>query len=166
MPRSVRSSQERSRRFDRSCPPLVIVSGKVRPMGLANVKVSVWLPLSLLVAGGGCYVPAAAPPPSYAPGYPAPSDPSQPPPPPGAPPPVASEPPMNQPAYAQPADQPSYAPPPMQPSYTPPAAPPPDPGAYAGGAPTYDNVYADAPGATVSSVDVFYNDLAPYGSWY
>ena len=43
---------------------------------------------------------------------------------------------------------------------------PPDPGAYAGSAPTYDNVYADAPGSTVSSVDVFYNDLAPYGSWY
>ena len=43
---------------------------------------------------------------------------------------------------------------------------PPDPGAYAGGAPTYDNVSTDAPGTTVSSVDVFYNDLAPYGSWY
>src|SRR3954467_11332111 len=100
MPRSVRSSQESSRRLACRSPFAVIPTrdrlGKGAPMLLPSVKLSVWLPLSLLVAGGACYVPASAPPPAYAPGpgYQAPADPSQeqpPPPPPGAPPPVASD---------------------------------------------------------------------------
>ena len=32
--------------------------------------------------------------------------------------------------------------------------------------PIYDDVNVDVAGSNVPSVDVFYNDLAPYGSWY
>ena len=107
----------------------------------------------LLILSGclGCYVQPYNPPPAQVgqteqqAQQPAPYDQTQPPP---------SQPPPDQ--YAQ---QPGYA----QPPPPAPAAPPPTT-VYRG--PTYDNVTVDVAGSNVPSIDVFYNDLAPYGSWY
>src|SRR6478609_7212232 len=97
----------------------------------------------------GCYVQPYNPPPGQVGQAPPPAqtDPAQPY--------DQSQPPPQQPGYAE--QQPPPAPPP------PPAAPPSTP-VYTG--PTYDTVNVDVQGGNVPSVDVFYNDLAPYGSWY
>src|SRR4029078_3320426 len=105
----------------------------------------------LLILGGclGCYVQPYNPPPAQVgqTQQPAPYDQTQPPP------------------DQQPPPQPGYAEqqPPPAPPRPPPAAPPPA-SVYTG--PTYDNVTVDVTGSNVPSIDVFYNDLAPYGSWY
>src|SRR4051812_39560637 len=120
---------------------------------------------SLLIVGCGlgCYVQPYNPPPAqYG------QVPPQPGPPPAEAQPQAYD--QQQPAYAQ---QPGYAPPPQQqPPVAQPAplpAPPPSQPSYSGpsyGGPTYDDVKVDVAGSNVPSIDVFYNDLAPYGSWY
>jgi hypothetical protein len=113
---------------------------------------------SLLILGScfGCYVAPANPPPAQ-------YGQQQYQPPPGQQPP---------PTYQQPG-QPGYdqqQPPPPQPVAQPaPPPPPPQPVAqpapiYTG--PVYDTVNVSVTGNNVPSVDVFYNDLAPYGSWY
>ncbi len=117
---------------------------------------------SLLIVGSGlgCYVQPYNPPPAqYGQVQPQP----------GPPPPQSQPQPQlydQQPAYDQ---QPGYAPPPaeQQPPVAQPAplpAPPPSQPIYRG--PSYDDVNVDVAGSNVPSVDVFYNDLAPYGSWY
>src|SRR5438105_12860913 len=111
---------------------------------------------SLLIVGSGfgCYVQPYNPPPAqYGQAQP---QPGQPPPQPqsddqqaGYAPPPQPQPYDQQPPVAQPAPPP--APPPSQPSYA---------------GPIYDDVKVDVAGNNVPSVDVFYNDLAPYGSCY
>src|SRR5262245_22824065 len=64
----------------------------------------------------------------------------------------------------QPPPQPDYAPPPAQPA--PPPPPPAQPPAPTYSGPIYDEVHVDVAGSNVPSIDVFYTDLAPYGSWY
>src|SRR5262249_11658855 len=82
------------------------------------------------------------------------------------------QPPAQQPPDQQPyPQQPGYAPPP--PAQPPPPAvqaPPPPPPVqpatpvYTG--PVYDNYSGSVAGNSVPSVDVFYSELAPMGSWY
>ena len=112
----------------------------------------------LLILGGclSCYVQPYNPPPAQ----PGPSGEAQPAP--AAPhdqtqPPPAEQPPPQQP-YAQ---QPGWVgqPPPPR-ARAPPASAP----VYSG--PIYDTVNVGVAGNDVPSIDVFYNDLAPYGSWY
>src|SRR5262245_45858816 len=69
------------------------------------------------------------------------------------------------PTYQQPDYQQQPPPPPPQQPPPPPVAQqtPPAP-VYTG--PVYDTVSVSVTGNNVPSVDVFYNDLAPYGSWY
>ena len=100
----------------------------------------------------GCYVQPYTPPPGQ-PGQPQPyAQPAQP-----------AQP------YADPAQpaQPGYLEPApvAQPAPLPPQAEPtPPPPVYA--EPVYTDVSVDVAGSNVPSVDVFYNELAPYGSWY
>src|SRR5262249_9471218 len=102
---------------------------------------------SLLILGSalGCYVQPYNPPPAQ---Y------SQ-----NQPPPAQQQPP---PAYPdQTYQQQTYQPPP-------PAQPPPPPApvepTYSG--PVYDDYNGNVAGNNVPSINVFYSDLAPYGSWY
>src|SRR3954471_18471991 len=121
----------------------------------------------LLVLGGclGCYVQPYNPPPAQygatqqetpppgqtgQDGQPQPPPDQQPPPPDPSPPPAPT-------TYAQPSGWVGQ-PPPAQPA-APPSAPV-DTG------PVYENVNVRVAGNDVPSIDVFYNDLAPYGSWY
>ena len=114
----------------------------------------------LLILSGcclGCYVQPYNPPPAQ----PGPSGEAQPAP--AAPydqtqPPPAEQPPPQQP-YAQQQGWVGQPPPPSSPP-APPASAPVDSG------PVYDDVNVEVAGSNVPSVDVFYNDLAPYGSWY
>ena len=113
----------------------------------------------LLILGGclGCYVRPYNPPPAQ----PGPSGEAQPAP--AAPydqtqPPPAEQPPPQQP-YAQQPGWVGQPPPPSSPP-APPASAPVDSG------PVYDTVNVRVAGSDVPSIDVFYNDLAPYGSWY
>ena len=54
---------------------------------------------------------------------------------------------------------------PIEPPPPPPAAPPePPPPTYSD--PTYTDLNADVAGNDVPSVDVFYDQLSPYGTWY
>src|SRR5499427_864354 len=100
---------------------------------------------SLLILGSlfGCYVQPANPPPAT----------------------YGQAPPPEAPPTANPyPQQPTYAPPPEQPAPPPAPAAPPSPPTYSG--PVYDNYNGNVVGSSVPSVDVFYNDLQPYGSWY
>src|SRR5262245_51807544 len=103
---------------------------------------------SVLILGStfGCYVQPYTPPPAQ---Y------GQATPPPDQQPPPAQQPYPQQPEYASPA--PEQPPPVAQP--TPPQQP-----TYTG--PSYDNFNGNVPGSSVPSIDVFYSDLAPYGTWY
>src|SRR5450631_1474597 len=79
--------------------------------------------------------------------------------------------PYQQPApQPQPQPQPTYQPPPPQPQPTYQApAPPPPPQADATvyyDEPTYDTVNVSVGGDAVPNVDVFYDQLDPYGTWY
>ena len=107
---------------------------------------------SLLIVGSvaGCYVQPYNPPPAQV-GQ------NQPPPAQNQPPPADQQQPP--PTYAEPRY--GDAPPPAQPP--PPPAQPAQP-VYTG--PIYDNVTVEVGGNNVPSIDVFYNDLAPHGSWY
>ena len=107
---------------------------------------------ALLLLGGclSCYVQPYNPPPAQ-PGQ-ATAAPAQPPPDQYAQP---QPPPDQQPAYTE---QATYTPPPAPVAVQASAA------VYSG--PTYDTVNVSVAGSDVPSVDVFYNDLAPYGSWY
>jgi len=81
-----------------------------------------------------------------------------------------------EPQYTQPAPQPNYQPPPptyQPPTYQPPpqqttyVPPPPDtsqPTFY--DEPVYDTVTVSLGGDAVPNVDVFYDQLDPYGTWY
>src|SRR5215831_16913016 len=88
-----------------------------------------------------------------------------------------------QPQYYGPAQQPPAATPPAPspsptppPAYTPPPAPPPQPEpAYTPPQPsqpvyyddpTYDTINVSVGGESVPSVDVFFDQLDPYGTWY
>src|SRR5436309_1019616 len=93
-----------------------------------------------LLALGGCY---AGPPPSYPP----PQEPYNPP-----PQQVNTNPPP-QPVYTNPPPQPVYTTPAPQPEYTP------EPGGE------YVSIDAAPPEEAAPTVDVFYDSLAPYGSW-
>jgi hypothetical protein len=80
------------------------------------------------------------------------------------------QPPPQQPAYQPPPqqppapEQPPQPPPPDQTAYTPPPPPTDVPVMY--DEPTYDNVNVSLGGDAVPSVDVFYDQLDPYGTWY
>jgi hypothetical protein len=121
-----------------------------------------WLLSALLVS---CVPPSNSPPPQY--GYgPPPAQPQQPPPyqDPAQPPPAQPYQPPAQP-YQPPAQPyqppttyqppaPTYQPPVAEPAYQPPIGP------------TYVDVAVDPEGSEVPSVDVFYDELQPYGSFY
>src|SRR5262245_56818697 len=116
--------------------------------------------ISLLIGSGfgssfGCYVQPYNPPPAQY-GQ-AQTQPAQPPP--QQQPGYAEQPPPPPPDQQQPPPPPAYQPPPP---VAQPAAPPAP--VYSG--PIYDDVSVDVAGSNVPSIDVFYNDLAPYGSWY
>src|SRR5262249_45433826 len=72
--------------------------------------------------------------------------------------PQAQPPPGEPPPPSQPPDQPYQPPPPP----APPAEPP--PASY--GDPVYTDVNVEVAGNDVPSVDVFYDQLSPYGTWY
>src|SRR3954452_15869657 len=81
--------------------------------------------------------------------------------------------PQPRPDQQQPPPDPSPQPPPTtyaQPSgwvgQPPPAQPAAPPSAPGDTGPVYENVNVRVAGNDVPSIDVFYNDLAPYGSWY
>src|SRR4051812_4295607 len=127
---------------------------------------------SLLIVGSGlgCYVQPYNPPPAQygqVQQQPAPPPPQSQPQPESQPQPYAQQPGYDQqPGYPQ---QPGYTPPPAQQQPpvaqpAPPPVPPPSQPIYSG--PSYNDVNVDVAGSNVPSVDVFYNDLAPYGSWY
>src|SRR6185295_3364623 len=106
---------------------------------------------SLLLLGSsiGCYVQPYNPPPAQVgQQQPPPAQDQQ-------PPPTYQQPDYQQPPPPPPQQQP---PPPPVVQQTPPAP------VYTG--PVYDTVNVSVTGNNVPSVDVFYNDLAPYGSWY
>src|SRR6266496_3605885 len=77
-----------------------------------------------------------------------------------------------------PSDQPTPSPGPSQPppptsaqpsgwvGQPPPAQPAAPPSAPVDAGPVYENVNVRVAGNDVPSIDVFYNDLAAYGSWY
>ncbi len=137
---------------------------------------------SLLIICGclGCYVEPYTPPPQQAQAQPAQPPPQpqpgyaeQPPPPPpssswqGTP---TTPPPVAQPAPPPPSSSwqgtpttPPPAPPPASSWQGAPTTPPPAP-TYSG--PIYEDVNVEVAGGNVPSIDVFYNDLAPHGSWY
>src|SRR5512144_2632364 len=121
--------------------------GPVERSSFMQVRMRTWLS-SLLFAG--CVVPANNPPPQY--GYQPPPQYAQQDPPPAAPP--QSDP------YQPPPAQPPYQPPP------PPPAPPPPPPPATYSDPTYSDLNVDVDGNDVPSVDVFYDQLAPHGTWY
>src|SRR5262245_5515565 len=110
------------------------------------MRARILIPLFVLSLLAGCYVQPYNPPPTQ----------------------VGQQPPPTQPAYGQqqppPAapEQPAY--PPAQPAYPPPPPAAPPPVAY--GQPVYEDLRVDLAGANVPSVDVFYAELAPYGTWY
>src|SRR6187401_2286146 len=107
--------------------------------------------LLILCGGlGGCYVQPYNPPPAqYGETQ---AQPAQPPP---------QQPDPQQHDYAQPP--PAAPPDPVAQPAPPPPAQPPAP-TYTG--PIYDEVHVDVAGSNVPSIDVFYNDLAPHGTWY
>ena len=128
-----------------------------------QMRTPTWLS-SLLLAG--CIVPATSPPPQYQQTQPAqqpapadepPQEPYQPPP---AAQPTYERPPTQQAQYSPPPAQ--YSPPPAQ--YSPPPAPDDLPASY--GDPAYTDLNVELTGSDVPSVDVFYDQLAPYGTWY
>ena len=127
-----------------------------RATSISTVSVFASLILGAALAfASGCYVTPAPPPPAgppaYGSGYPPPQDQTP-----------SPTPPTYDPGYPAPSQAPP-PPPPPPPAYPPapaPVAATPDYG------PSYADVSAVPPGSNVRSVDVFYNELTPYGSWY
>src|SRR5437867_3929907 len=75
--------------------------------------------------------------------------------------PTAPPPPPVQPTQPPPPPEPAYQPPP---TYTPPPVEPPV--TYEPPAPAYDDVTVDVGGDEVPAIEVFYDQLEPYGTWY
>ena len=122
-----------------------------------------WLGALLLA---GCVVPANNPPPQYYQQQPPPpqygqQDPQQPLP--------QQYPQQDPPQYAQrdPEQTPPYTPPPPPADYQPPPpSQPPEPPPPTYSDPVYTNVDVEVAGNDVPSVDVFYDQLSPHGTWY
>ncbi|HEY0986207.1 MAG TPA: DUF6600 domain-containing protein, partial [Kofleriaceae bacterium] len=119
-----------------------------------QIRIRTWMSALVLA---GCVVPANNPPPPPG-GYgPPPPQYTQQQPPPSEPAPQPYEPPPQQ-YQPPPQPDPSYQPPPP----TPPADPPPP--SYSD--PVYTDINVEVAGNDVPSVDVFYDQLSPYGTWY
>src|SRR6478672_5569917 len=135
------------------CGPLSS-QGAFSAKGCVAMRVKIASSLLILGSSFGCYVQPYNPPPAQ-------YGQQQQEPPPAEQPPTANPYPQDPGYAAPPANQPP--PPPVAQPAPPPPAQPAAP-VYTG--PVYDNFTGNVAGNSVPSVDVFYNDLAPYGSWY
>src|SRR5688500_16433468 len=69
-----------------------------------------------------------------------------------------------QPGYQQPPQQPEPSPQPMPQPYEP--APQPEPAYQPPVGPIYVDISTDLQGSEVPAIEVFYDQLQPYGTWY